>query len=53
MAGFIQKQLDEADVALYPPPGGSNLDIYESRLIDVAALAIAAIQSSRRKRNAV
>ena len=50
--GFIQKQLDEADVALDPPPGGSNLDIYESRLIDVAALAVAAIQSNRRKRNA-
>jgi len=50
--GYIQKQLDEADIALDPPPGGSNLDIYESRLIDVAALAVAAIQSNRRKRNA-
>ena len=50
--GFIQKQLDGADVALDPPPGGSNLDIYESRLLDVAALAVAAIQSIRRKRNA-
>jgi len=50
--GFIQKQLYEADVALDPPPGGSNLDIYESRLIDVAALAVAAIQSNRRKRKA-
>jgi hypothetical protein len=50
--GYIIKQLDEADVALDPPPGGSNLDIYESRLIDVAALAVAAIQSNRRKRKA-
>lgn len=51
--GYVIKQLNEAENALdHPQEHTSNLEIYEDRMLDVGALAVAAIQSSRRKRGA-
>ena len=49
---LIKKFADRAEQRRRHPCDGFDANQYESNLLDVAALAVAAIQSSRRKRNA-
>ena len=49
-ARYMRKFISRANKQY--PRVKADWEIYESRLLDVAALAVAAIQSSRRKRNA-